>query len=397
MREPATRIIGVVGAGTMGHGIAHVAARAGFEVVLTDVSEDLVTKGLETIDREMRRAVEKGRMSADEKAQAFARIRGGAGTAPLARTDLVVEAIVEKEEAKLALFAELDRACGPATILASNTSSISLTRIAAATRRPERVVGMHFFNPVTRMPLVEVIRTATTDAAALETVLALTRRLGKTPVLVRDAPGFLVNRILMPYLAEAVGFVERGEPVGVVDRELRTFGMPLGPLELLDEIGLDVARKVAHVLGDAFGARMPSVALIDKLAAEGALGKKSGLGFYRYERGRRGSVNPALGVTSSERPSTPTSEITDRVVDAMINEAALALDDSVVDDPNDVDLAMILGTGFPPFRGGLLRHADAVGVGTIVERLTRRQQSGAPYGPCGRLQRMALGGERFHR
>jgi len=179
--------------------------------------------------------------------------------------------------------------------------------------------------------------------------------------------------------------------------------MPLGPLELLDEIGLDVARKVAHVLGDAFGARMPSVALIDRLAAEGALGKKSGLGFYRYERGRRGSVNPALGASSgsssgsSERAGTPPAEITDRMVDAMINEAALALDDRVVDDPNDVDLAMILGTGFPPFRGGLLRHADVVGAGTIVERLARRQQSGAPYGPCGRLQRMALGGERFHR
>jgi len=256
---------------------------------------------------------------------------------------------------------------------------------------------MHFFNPVTRMPLVEVIRTDATDAVALDTVLALTRRLGKTPVLVRDAPGFLVNRILMPYLAEAVGFVERGESVRAVDRALRGFGMPLGPLELLDEIGLDVARKVAHVLGDAFGARMPSVALIDRLAGEGSLGKKSGLGFYRYERGKRGSVNPALGAATGKRAATPVAEITDRMVDAMINEAALSLDDRVVDDPNDVDLAMILGTGFPPFRGGLLRHADVVGVGTIVERLTRRQQSGAPYGPCGRLQRMALGGERFHR
>ena len=269
--------------------------------------------------------------------------------------------------------------------------------MAAGLRHPERVVGMHFFNPATRMPLVEVIRADRTDDAALDTVIALTRRLGKTPVLVRDAPGFLVNRILMPYLDEAVGIRRAGRagphggPARFVDSACRW-----GRCALLDEIGLDVARKVAHVLGEAFGDRMPSVGLLDKLVAEGALGKKTGLGFYRYLKGKRESVNPTVAAVASSSAGTPAAELVDRMVDAMVNEAALALDERVVEAPEDVDLAMIFGTGFPPFRGGLLRHADTVGVGTIVERLARRQQAGAPYGPCGRLQRMALGGERFH-
>src|SRR5262249_50100923 len=200
------------------------------------------------------------------------------------------------------------------------------------------------------------------------------------------------------YLGEAVVLVERGVEIETIDRELRAFGMPMGPLELLDEIGLDVARKVAHVLEEAFRGRVVSMSLIDKLASEGALGKKSGLGFYRYEHGARRGVNPALapqkGATKTEMPE---GEIRNRLVDAMVNEASLALEERVVDRPDDVDLAMVYGTGFPPFRGGLLRHADAEGIGAIVERLTRRQQEGAPSGPSSRLQRMALGNERFYR
>ena len=394
---------GVLGAGTMGGEIAYLMSMRGMRVRLRDIKPEPLLHSLAHARSLFDREASRRRMTRAEVERAMARIEPSLTLEGFQRSDLIVEAVVEDLGVKQAIFRELEGRVGDGCVFATNTSSLSVAAMAKGLGQPGRVVGMHFFNPVTRMPLVEVIRTDLTDAAALDTVLALTRRLGKTPVLVRDAPGFLVNRILMPYLAEAVGFVERGESVRVVDRALRAFGMPLGPLELLDEIGLDVARKVAHVLGDAFGARMPSVALIDRLAAEGALGKKSGLGFYRYERGKRGSVNPALGVSSSsgssssERAATPPAEITDRMVDAMINEAALGLDDRVVDDPNDVDLAMILGTGFPPFRGGLLRHADVVGAGTIVERLARRQQSGAPYGPCGRLQRMALGGERFHR
>jgi 3-hydroxyacyl-CoA dehydrogenase len=173
--------------------------------------------------------------------------------------------------------------------------------------------------------------------------------------------------------------------------------MPLGPLELLDEIGIDVARKVAHVLEEAFGNRIPSIALIDRLASAASLGKKSSLGFYRYEKGERRGPNPALIQLARKDVAIPAQEIQDRLVDAMVNEAALILEEGVVGRADDVDLAMVYGTGFPPFRGGLLRHADAVGIGAIVERLARRHQQGASSGPCGRLQRMALGNERFYK
>jgi 3-hydroxyacyl-CoA dehydrogenase/enoyl-CoA hydratase/3-hydroxybutyryl-CoA epimerase len=380
----------------MGGEIAYLMSMRGIRVRLRDIKPQPLLHSLAHARSLFDREASRRRMTRAEVERAMARIEPVLTLEGFQRSNLIVEAVVEDLGIKQAIFRELEGRVDDDCVFATNTSSLSVGAMAKGLRRPGRVVGMHFFNPVTRMPLVEVIRTDVTGGPALDTVLALTRRLGKTPVLVRDAPGFLVNRILMPYLVEAVGFVERGESVRAIDRALREFGMPLGPLELLDEIGLDVARKVAHVLGDAFGARMPSVALIDRLAGEGALGKKSGLGFYRYERGKRGSVNPSLGAATGERATTGVAEITDRMVDAMINEAALALDDRVVEDPNDVDLAMILGTGFPPFRGGLLRHADVVGIGTVVERLARRQQSGAPYGPCGRLQRMALGGERFH-
>jgi 3-hydroxyacyl-CoA dehydrogenase/enoyl-CoA hydratase/3-hydroxybutyryl-CoA epimerase len=247
------------------------------------------------------------------------------------------------------------------------------------------------------MPLVEVIRTDLSDASAVETVIALTRRLGKTPVLVADAPGFLVNRVLMPYMTEAVALVERGQPVRAIDRALRDFGMPMGPLELLDEVGLDVARKVSHVLRDAYGERMVSVALIDKLVAAGELGKKTDMGFYNYEKGRRQGVNGEIESSNpAEGPLTAT-QIVDRLVDAMVNEAALALEERVVTRPQDVDLAMVFGTGFPPFRGGLLRYADTAGIGAIVERLARRQQEGALSGPSGSLQQMALSGGTFYK
>ena len=329
--------------------------------------------------------------------QALARIEPSLDLSGLKSADLALEAVVEDLPVKQALFRELEGMVPERCVFATNTSSLSVRAMAKGLRNPGRVVGMHFFNPATRMPLVEVIRTDISDAAAVETVIALTRRLGKTPVLVADAPGFLVNRVLMPYLGEAVALVERGQPVRAVDHALRDFGMPVGPLELLDEIGLDVARKVAHVLRDAYGDRLPPTTLIDRLVAAGELGKKSELGFYRYEAGRRKGVNQEIEASvPPEGPLTP-PQIVDRLLDVMVNEAAMALEEHVVPRPEDVDLAMVLGTGFPPFRGGLLRHADTVGAGAIVERLARRQQEGAPVGPSGRLQQMALSGRTFYK
>ncbi len=396
--ERARRVTyaGVLGAGTMGGEIAYLLSMRDVRVRLRDLKPEPILKSMAHARSLFQREVSRRRMTKSEMERGLARIEPTLDLEGFRRVQLVLEAVVEDLDVKQSLFRELEEQVSSTCVFATNTSSLSVTAMARGLKHPERVVGMHFFNPATRMPLVEVIRAEGTDPAALDTVIALTRRLKKTPIIVRDQPGFLVNRVLMPYLAEAVGFVERGQSIPVIDKALRDFGMPMGPLELLDEIGMDVARKVAHVLSEAFGGRIPSLAQIDRMVSEGALGKKAGLGFYRYEQGVRRGVNPALQALATSREVVPASEIADRLVDAMVNEASLALDDHVVEDADDVDLAMIMGTGFPPFRGGLLRHADAVGIGTIVERLARRQQAGAPYGPSGRLQRMALAGERFH-
>lgn len=389
----------VFGAGAMGGEIAYLLSKSDIRVRMRDLKPEPILRSLaharSLFDRERSRR----RMTTAEIERAMARIDPALDLSGLRRTDLVLEAVIEDLEVKQALFREVEGEVPEHCVLATNTSSLSVQAMTRGLRRPGRVVGMHFFNPATRMPLVEVIRTEATDKDALDTVVALVRRLKKTPVLVNDRPGFLVNRVLMPYLGEAVGFVERGHSVAEIDRELRKFGMPLGPLELLDEIGLDVARKVAHVLEEAFGGRIAPIAMIDRLVSGGALGKKSGIGFYRYERGERRGVNPALAASTGTRSTAaiPQQEIIDRLIDAMVNEAALALDERVVARPEDVDLAMVYGTGFPPFRGGLLRHADVSGIGVIVERLTRRHQEGAPSGPCGGLQRMALGNEHFYK
>lgn len=396
---PAARPVAraaVIGAGVMGGEIAFLLSRRGVRARLRDLQPAPILRSLAHARSLYDREVQRRRMTRAEMEQAAGRIEPALDLAGLSRVDLVLEAIVEDLAVKQTLLRELEGVVPERCVLATNTSSLSVEAMARGLRHPERVIGMHFFNPATRMPLVEVIRTPVSDPAAVQSVVALARRLGKTPVLVADAPGFLVNRILMPYLVEAVGLVERGQAVQEIDRALLRFGMPMGPLALLDEIGLDVARKVAHVLEESFHGRMPSTTLLDRLSAAGAMGKKSGLGFYRYADGKRREVNPVVAAVGGGAHAEGSEEIANRLVDAMVNEAALALEERVVERAAEVDLAMVMGTGFPPFRGGLLRHADTAGVGTIVERLAKRQQAGAPAGPCGRLQRMALGGERFH-
>ena len=388
--------VAVLGAGTMGGEIAYIMSRSNLHVRLRDIKPEPVLRSLAHARGLFEKERTRRKITRAELERAMGRIEPALDLSGLARVGVVLEAIVEDLNIKQGLFREIEGFVPEHCVLATNTSSLSVEAMARSLRRPGRLVGMHFFNPASRMPLVEVIRTSQTDPDAVDTVIALTRRLKKTPVLVNDAPGFLVNRVLMPYLGEAVGLVERGVDVRLIDKELRRFGMPMGPLELLDEIGLDVARKVAHVLQDAFGDRIAPVGLIDKLAAAGSLGKKSGLGFYRYAKGRRAGVNASFASRRAKDSPVGPQEIQDRLIDAMVNEAALALEEGVVTRPQDVDLAMVYGTGFPPFRGGLLRHADSVGIGAVVERLARRHQEGAPGGPCGRLQRMALGDERFY-
>ncbi len=277
--------VGVVGAGTMGHGIAQVAVQSGFEVILVDAAAPALERGLAQIGKGLERLVGKGKLSAEERDQSLSRLRHGGDLGELAAADLVVEAVVEKLAVKEKVLAELDRACPPATLLATNTSSISITRLAAATRRPEKVIGMHFMNPVPLMQLVEVIRGLATSDETYARVEAAARRMGKTPVEVHDAPGFVSNRVLMPMINEAVFCLHEGVGKAEAIDAVMKMGMnhPMGPLALADLIGLDVCLDILRVLQEGFGdPKYRPCPLLVKMVDAGHLGRKSGRGFYTY-------------------------------------------------------------------------------------------------------------------
>lgn len=342
----------VIGAGVMGAGIVQAFASRGFPVVLADLDPSRVAAGMKSVSKLFDEAVKRRIFTAHEARRKLDLVSPTAERVPLHRCDLVVEAAVEDLAVKQRIFADLCARTSPDTILATNTSALSVTALAGAegVTHPERIIGLHFFNPVSRMKLVEIVVTGFTSPETVERVLAFVRGLGKIPVVVKDSPGFLVNRILMPYLIEAGRLAESGVPVATIDRAMLDYGMPMGPLRLLDEIGLDVAAHVAETMGEAFGDRFAVPELLTALRASGDLGRKNGQGFYHHE-GRKATPR-VFAVPPSPLPRE--SDIAARLATLMTREAKRCLEEGIVRDPGSIDLAMILGTGYAPFRGGPL-------------------------------------------
>lgn len=399
--RPVERVA-VLGAGVMGGGIAQLLAYRGVAVRLKDIDADALGQGLRHARELFDQVAKRGRISRREAEQKLALIAPTLEYTGLATTDLVIEAVVERMDVKQQVLREVEARARPDCVLTSNTSSLSLTEMQHALAHPENLCGMHFFNPVHRMPLVEIVRGAATSDETVATVFALVRRLEKTPLIVNDGPGFLVNRLLAPYLNEAGWLLAEGAAIQAIDRALLDFGMPMGPLRLLDEIGLDVARHVAGILYEAFGDRMRPAPALVALQKTQRLGKKGGRGFYLYEaersKGPDETLYAELGASvPAARRRLPAALIRDRCVFAMVNEAARALEEGTVAGAGDVDLGMITGTGFPPFRGGLLRYADSLGVRHILERLEALEREHGPrFHPAALLREYVRQGRGFY-
>jgi 3-hydroxyacyl-CoA dehydrogenase/enoyl-CoA hydratase/3-hydroxybutyryl-CoA epimerase len=387
----------VVGAGAMGGGIAQlIAHQAAVPVRLKDIDPGALSRGVAHAAALFAGLAAKRRLDRPEAARRLALVRPTLDYTGFGRADLVVEAIVEQLAAKRRVFAELAAAAPAGAVLASNTSSLSIDSIAGDLPHPERVVGMHFFNPVHRMPLVEVIAGARTAPEAVATVVDFARRLGKTPIRVRDGPGFLVNRLLGFYSIEALHLLGEGYRIEDVDGAMTAWGMPVGPLALTDEVGVEVAVEVAHILHDAYADRLPLPPWLDRPVADGRLGRKSGRGFYAYRDGERRGADPAVYelVGPAPRIARPDRRyLVERMVLPTVAEAARCLAEGVVDGAGDLDLALVLGTGFPPFRGGLCRWADGEGLPALLATLERFTAAvGDRYRPPAALREVAAAG-----
>ena len=367
--KPATPVaptpfkkVGVIGAGVMGSGIAQWCAARGYEVVMRDVQTEFVERGLSIIKGVFDESVARKKLKPEDAAKAFARVQGTTDLAAFADCDLVIEAIVENVAAKQKLFAELSGIVRADCVLASNTSALPIEELAATAAHPARTIGIHFFNPVGKMPLAEIVLSPHTTRDTADRVLAFTKQLGKTPVICKSSPGFLVTRVLFFYLNEACLLWEQGVPTDVIDRAMRDWGWPMGPMRLIDEVGVDVTDFIYGEMKHYFPARFASAAVCSRMLAAGLKGRKNGAsaGFYTYAG--KEALNPAMSsFAPAAAKAMDATAIQEHLNGVMIEETKRVLAEGVLKSADDADFALLMGTGFPAFRGGLMRYAKSIG------------------------------------
>jgi 3-hydroxyacyl-CoA dehydrogenase/enoyl-CoA hydratase/3-hydroxybutyryl-CoA epimerase/3-hydroxyacyl-CoA dehydrogenase/enoyl-CoA hydratase/3-hydroxybutyryl-CoA epimerase/enoyl-CoA isomerase len=393
--------VAVIGAGIMGAGIAAANVKRKARVLITDSREQALAAGVQNVLKEVSyNKVTKG-PDVDKAVEFAPFICGTTNDDELAACDLVIEAVVENEDVKRQIYSKLEPNMRAGAILASNTSTIPITKLASGLKRPERFCGIHFFNPVRKMQLVEVIRGAETSDQTVATAVAFAKSVRKMPIVVNDGPGFLVNRLLLPYMNEALVLIQEGASIKDVERAAKDFGMPMGPITLYDVVGLDTALYAGTVLCEAFPDRFSGSPIIPALVEAGRLGQKSHAGFFVYgDKNKKGAPDPELDKFLAPYVAAPKkiskSELCNRMFLPMLNEASRLIEENIVRNPRDIDLGMIFGTGFPPFKGGLMYWADTLGAAQVVEMLAPFQSLGKRYQPTALLSDLAAKGGKFY-
>jgi len=397
----------VLGAGIMGGGIAYQAASKGLPIIMKDIKSEQLDLGMGEASKLLGKMVERGKMTPTKMGETLSRIRPTLNYGDFAETDIVIEAVVENPNVKRAVLKEVEGLVKDDCILASNTSTISITFLAEALERPENFVGMHFFNPVSRMPLVEVIRGEKSSEEAISTTVALATKMGKVPVVVNDCPGFLVNRVLFPYFGAFDLLLKQGADFAHVDKVMEKFGWPMGPAYLIDVVGLDTGVHGAEVMAEGFPDRMKPdyKGAIELLYENKRLGQKNGVGFYKYETDKRGKPKKVAdeatyellkATTDSDKQTFEDQAIIDRTMLAFCNETVRCLEDNIVSTPSEADMAMIMGVGFPPFRGGPCRYIDQMGLDNYLALCEKYAYLGKAYEAPQKIRDMAAAGETFY-
>ena len=397
----------VLGAGIMGGGIAYQSASRGTPIIMKDIADKQLDLGMGEANKLLSKQVERRRLTPEKAGEVLSKIRPTLNYGDFANVDVIVEAVVENPKIKKAVLAEVEKLVRKDCIIASNTSSISIDALAEGVERKENFLGMHFFNPVHKMPLVEVIYGAKTSKEAIATIVAYASAMGKTPIVVKNCPGFLVNRVLFPYFGGFMAAIRDGADFVKVDKVMEEFGWPMGPAYLQDVVGMDTSHHVGDVLAEGYPDRMNKAfrTALDVMYENKRFGQKNGVGFYKYETDPKGKPKKTADPASYEliKPVQPggqkdmsEEEIVDRLMLPMIIETARCLEEGIVESVAEADMGLIMGIGFPPFRGGALKYADTVGMKTLVEKAAKYTALGKLYEPTARMKEMAAKGQKYY-